>query len=276
MGKEQEVEVEGDGFAVRVTNPDRVVFPEIGATKIELIEYYRRVADKALPQTKGRAMVMHRFPRGVREESFYQKRAPENPPEFVRTAELPSPTNEGPIEYVLGDNLATILWLVNLGAFEMNPWLSLAKSPEEPTHMVVDLDPMGGEFSHVCAAAILVREALAARGYEPTVKTSGKSGIHVTAKLEPGFTFPKVRELLAEVGKELDKEHPATFALEERIKTREGMIYFDSNQNGYGATIAAAYSIRPTDSATVSMPLTWDELERCPKPEDYTIRSVKD
>src|SRR5688572_13473909 len=100
-----EIEVEADGVAVRVTNPERVVFPEIGGTKRELIEYYRRVAEKVLAQTKGRAMVMHRFPRGVGEESFYQKRAPENPPEFVRTAELPSPTNEGPIEYVLGDNL---------------------------------------------------------------------------------------------------------------------------------------------------------------------------
>ena len=258
-----------------MTNPGRVVFPEIGATRIELIEYYRRVADKVLPQTKGRAMVMHRFPRGVGEEGFYQKRAPENTPDFVHTMELPSPTNEGPIEYVLGDNLATILWLVNLGAFEMNPWLSLAESPEEPTHMVVDLDPMGGEFSDVCGAAVLVRKALADREYEPTVKTSGKSGIHVTAELESGFTFPRVRELLAEVGRELDKEHPETFALEERIKTREGMIYFDSNQNGYGATIAAAYSIRPTNMATVSMPLSWEELERCPKPEEYTIRNVR-
>lgn len=269
-----EIEIDAGEHSVRVTHPDRVVFPEIGATKLDLIEYYRRVADKVIPQTRGRAMVMQRFPRGVDEDGFYQKRAPENPPEFVHTKELPSPTNEGPIEYVIGDNLATLLWLVNLGAFEVNPWLSLAESPEEPTHMVVDLDPMGGEFTDVCLAALLVGVALKEHGYESRAKTSGKAGIHVTAKLESGFTYSRVRKLLADIGKELKKKYPSTFALEERIKTRTGMIYFDSNQNGYGATIAAAYSIRPTPTATISMPLTWEELERCPNPRDYTIRSL--
>ena len=273
MSGRDEIEVEAGGEAVRITHPDREVFPEARITKLDLVEYYRSVNEKVLMQTRGRALVLHRYPRGVQEEGFYQKRAPENPPSFVHTRELPSPTNEGPIEYVLGDNLATLLWLVNLGAFEVNPWLSLADSPEEPPHMVVDLDPMGGEFEHVCKAAVLVRDALRERGYEPTAKTSGKSGIHVIAYLAPGFTFPGVRKLLAEVGEELDMKHPDTFALEERIKTRAGMIYFDSNQNGYGSTIAAAYSVRPTPTATISMPLAWEEVEKCPSPTRFTIQT---
>jgi bifunctional non-homologous end joining protein LigD len=187
--------------------------------------------------------------------------------------ELPSPANEGPIEYVLGDNLATLFWLVNLGAFEMNPWLSLAMRPEEPTHAVVDLDPMDGQFADVCNAALLVKSGLESRGLQPAVKTSGKSGIHVSVNVPPGSTFPEVRQLLAELGRELDGKHPRVFALEERIAKREGIIYYDSNQNGYGATIAAAYSVRPTPTATVSMPLTWKEVESCPDPLQFTIKT---
>ena len=267
---EDSITIHADGVEVRVTHPHRLVFPEVGLTKLGLVEYYTRVAHRILPQTRGRALVMHRYPRGVSEGGFYQKRAPENRPEFVKTKVLPSPTNEGPIEYVIGENLATILWLVNLGAFEINPWLSLAESPEEPSHMVVDLDPMGGDLADVCAAALLVKVALENRGFRPTAKTSGKSGIHITAKLDTGFTFPRVRELLANVGRELDRNNPEAFALEERIAARKGMIYFDSNQNGYGATIAAAYSVRPTPTATISMPLSWNEIERSPDPTAFT------
>ena len=163
--------------------------------------------------------------------------------------------------------------MVNLGSFEMNPWLATAKHPEEPTHMVVDLDPMGGEFHHVCGAALFVREALVDRGHEPLVKTSGKTGIHVIVDLTPGFTYPRVRARVSEIGKELDAKHPKTFALEERIRSREGMIYFDYNQNGYGSTSAGTYSVRPTPTATISMPLTWDQVERSPNPAGFTIRS---
>ena len=270
---EDAIVVEAEGSEVRITHPERVVFPTAGITKRDLVDYYSRVADRILPQTRGRAMVMHRFPRGVGQEGFYQKRAPENVPDYVSTQKLPSPTNEGPIEYVIGDNRATILWLVNLGAFEMNPWLSLAESPEEPTHFVVDLDPMGGDFADVCRAALLVRDVLEARGFRSAAKTSGKKGIHVTAQLESGYTFPRVRELLADVGREVDARNPESFALEERIAARKGLIYFDSNQNGYGSTIAAAYSVRPTPNATISMPLTWEQIERIPAPEDYTLKS---
>jgi bifunctional non-homologous end joining protein LigD len=273
MMTEESIVIEREGTEVRITHPERVVFPTAGITKRDLIDYYSQVSDRILSQTRGRAMVMHRFPRGVGQEGFYQKRAPENAPDYVRTKELPSPTNEGPIEYVIGDNLATILWLVNLGAFEMNPWFSLAESPEEPTHVVVDLDPMGGDFADVCRAALLVRDVLEARGFRPNAKTSGKSGIHVTAQLESGYTFPRVRELLAEVGRELDAKNPETFALEERIGTRKGLIYFDSNQNGYGSTIAAAYSVRPSPTATISMPLSWAEIEQIPAPEQFTLQS---
>src|SRR2546425_2232159 len=116
----EKVEIEAGGQTIVITHPDRVVFPRIKATKQEIAEYYLRMADRIVPETKGRAMVLHRFPRGVESEGFYQKRAPENPPSFVETAELPSPTNEGSIEYVLGENLATLIWLSNLGAFDMN------------------------------------------------------------------------------------------------------------------------------------------------------------
>ncbi len=268
----QDWDVEAGGVTVRITHPDKVLFPQIGATKRDVVRYYLDVAERLLPALHGRALVLHRYPDGLRGESFFQKRAPANRPEWVSTATLPSPTNEEPIEYVLGNNLATVVWLVNQGAFEMNPWLALAERPEEPTHLAADLDPMGGPFREVCQAALLVREALETHGYAPQPKTSGKTGLHVMAPLRPGATYPAVRQELQEIGRELEGKHPHVFAIEERVKERAGQIYFDYNQNGYGSTIAAAYSVRPTPAATISMPLTWEQVDQAPDPRSFTIR----
>jgi bifunctional non-homologous end joining protein LigD len=272
--KEASWEVVADGVIVTVTHPDKVLFPQAGVTKRDLVEYYRAVSDRIMPHLLGRPMVLHRYPDGVAEEGFYQKRAPEHRPEWVATALLPSPTNDAPIEYVVVENLATALWMVNIGAFEMNPWLATAADPEHPTHLVADLDPMGGKFKDVCRAALLVRDELQCRGYEPAVKTSGKSGLHVSAPLTEKTTYPQVRLLLEEVGKALDKEWPEVFAMEERIAEREGRIYFDYNQNGYGSTITAAWSVRPTPTATVSMPLSWKEVQKAPDPRSYNVKSI--
>jgi bifunctional non-homologous end joining protein LigD len=272
--KEHSWEVSAGGIPVTLTHPDKVLFPEAGITKRDVAEYYLKVANRTMPHLLGRPMVLHRYPGGVGQESFYQKRAPEHRPDYVKTAVLPSPTNEAPIEYVVVENMATVLWMVNIGAFEMNPWLATASDPEHPTHMVADLDPMGGRFKDVCRAAVLVRDELMRRGFEPSVKSSGKSGLHVSAPLTEKMSYPRVRLLLEEVGKALDKQRPEVFALEERIAEREGRIYFDYNQNGYGSTIAAAWSVRPTATATVSMPLSWDEVERCPDPRTFSVSSV--
>jgi bifunctional non-homologous end joining protein LigD len=274
IDKSAEWEVEAGGHTVRITHPDNVLFPDVGVTKRNVVEYYLKVEDRIMPFLMGRPLVLHRMPDGVAKEGFYQKRAPESRPDWVKTAVLPSPTNEGPIEYVVADNIATVLWLVNLGAFEVNPWLALAKKPEDPTHMVADLDPMDGDFSEACRAALYVKEALEERGLKPSAKTSGKTGMHVSAKTKPGMGYPEVRTFLEEVGRELDKRYPEVFALEEKIKQRQGQIYFDYNQNGYGSTIASAWSVRPTPTATISMPLTWAEVEQVPDPKAFTLRSV--
>jgi bifunctional non-homologous end joining protein LigD len=272
--EEEAWEAEADGHTVRITHSDKVIYPEIGATKRDVARYYLAVADRLMPAVKGRPLVLRRFPDGVNAPGFFQKRVPEKRPEWVRTAVLPSPTNEGPIEYVVADNLATVLWAANLGSVEVNPWLALAERPENPTDLVADLDPMGGPFRDVCRAALLVREAFSRHGLEGAAKTSGKTGIHVFAPAPAGITYPEARERLKAIGYELDRQHPEVFALEERIKEREGQIYFDYNQNGYGSTIAAAWSLRAAPRATVSMPLTWEEMEACPEPEQFTLRSV--
>ena len=195
---EDSITIHADGVEGRVTHPPRLVCPEVGLTKLGLVEYYTRVAHRILPQTRGRALVMHRYPRGVSEGGFYQKRAPENRPEFVKTKVLPSPTNEGPIEYVIGENLATILWLVNLGAFEINPWLSLAESPEEPSHMVVDLDPMGGDLADVCAAALLVMSESKAKelGLNPLATIKAFESVGVDPKVMGIGPAPASRKAL--------------------------------------------------------------------------------
>lgn len=269
--------VEADGAEVRITHADKVVFPRVGVTKGDLVRYYQQVWDRLAPLLAGRPLVLHRFPNGVEASGFYQKRAPsiEDRPEWVRTAALPSPTNDAPIEYVLGDNLATVLWMVNLGAFEMNPWLALAARPEEPTHLVVDLDPEGGPFRDVCRAALYARDALAEQGFAPTAKTSGKSGLHVMAPLPAGANYGAVRERLHRLGEELDRRHPDLFALEAHVAKRRGRIYFDYDQNGYGSTIASAWSVRPTQTATVSMPLTWEQVERGVDPAEFTVGAVE-
>lgn len=267
--------VAADGEEVRITHPDKVLFPRAGVTKRDLVRYYQRVWDRLAPLLAGRPLVLHRFPNGVEASGFYQKRAPEERPKWVRTALLPSPTNDAPIEYVQGDNLATALWMVNIGAFEMNPWLALAARPEEPTHLVVDLDPEGGPFRDVCRAALYARDALREQGFAPTAKTSGKTGLHVMAPLPAGANFGAVRERLRRLGEELDGRHPDLFALEAHIAERRGRIYFDYDQNGYGSTIAAAWSVRPTPTATVSMPLTWEQVERGVDPASFRVGVVE-
>jgi len=274
LDADKPIQLEADGRVVRITHPGRVLFPDIGATKLEVARYYLRVAGAILPHLEGRPLVLHRFPKGLGGDGFYQKRAPKSRPPWVPTATLTSPANPDPIEYVVGGSPATLLWMVNLGAWEMNPWLARADDPEHPTHLVVDLDPLGGEFQEVCEAALLVRQELEGCGLAPWAKTSGKRGMHVMASLPRRMTYPEVRELLAAVGRTLDSRQPERFALEERIRNRRGLIYFDSNQNGYGSTIAAPWSVRPTPTATISRPLSWEEVARCPAPTLFTIRTV--
>jgi len=260
------------GREVVVTNPDKVFFPEIGATKLDLVRYYLAVADGALRGVAGRPMALKRFVNGAGGDFFFQKRAPESRPAWIETVELSFPSGRTASEIVVRD-AAQLAWIVNLGCIDLNPHPVRADDLEHPDELRVDLDPVPGvPFSQVREVALVVREALAEHGLVGWPKTSGSRGIHVNVRIERRWTFPEVRRAALALARDVERRAPAIATSRWWKEERHG-VFLDYNQNAKDRTVASAYSVRPTPDARVSAPLTWDEL---PAAElgDFTIWTV--
>jgi bifunctional non-homologous end joining protein LigD len=275
------LEPEGDAWTpvgaerpVRLTNPDKVFFPDDGYTKGDLLQYYASIAPLLLPHLEGRAIVMARFPEGAAGESFYEKQAPRHAPDWLPLAPLHSEHRGEPIEFVTAPDVESLLWIVNGGAIEIHPWLSRATDPGSPTQAVFDLDPAeGAGWEQVTAVAGLLRVALRRLGLEGHPKTSGASGIHVYVPLAPGHDYSRVRRFVETVGRTIAGAVPDLATLEWDISRRRGKVFVDANQNVAGKTIASVYSVRPRPGAPVSTPVTWDELGEI-EPGDFTMATI--
>jgi bifunctional non-homologous end joining protein LigD len=275
------VATDGDGFVpvgaarpLRLKNVDKVFFPDDGYTKGDLLQYYASVASPLLPHLAGRAIVMARFPDGAGGGSFYEKQAPTHRPDWLVTAPLWSEHRGEPIEFVTTPDLESLLWIVNLGAIEMHPWLSRAATPDTPDHAVFDLDPAeGAAWERVVAVADLVRVALDRLGLQGYPKTSGATGLHVYVPLDPLYDYARVRRFVETVGRMIVGAAPDLATMEWDIPRRAGRVFVDHNQNVAGKTIASVYSVRPRAGAPVSTPLLWDEVEQV-VPSDFTIATV--
>lgn len=261
------------GHEVTVTHPDRLLWPQEGITKAELIDYYLRVAPWMLPHLAGRPLVLTRYPDGVEGEGFYQKDRPPGTPDWVPTAPLAA--QEGrTIHYLVADRPATLVWLGNLAAIELHPWLSTARHPDRPDLVVVDLDPdPPSTFEEVRQVAFLVREALARLGLWGVPKLSGASGVHVYIPVEPRYTYRQTSRLVALLGRALAQVRPQLVTAERRVRLRAGRVYVDPYQNLRGKTVAGPYSPRPLPGAPVAVPVTWEEL-RVVNPSDFTLRTA--
>jgi bifunctional non-homologous end joining protein LigD len=252
-------------YAVDLTSLDRVYFPDDGYTKADLIRYYADVWKYIAPYLKDRPLIMKRYPQGIKGYSFHQHDVDEVP-EYVETIALEAEDENGPhtVDYVVGQNLPTHLYLTNLGAIERHPFHSTIKKLQNPDWFVFDLDPGEEvEFETICEVAIVARHVIAELGLRSYAKTSGSRGIHVYVPIKAKYSYGQVADLAAKIAKMVADEVPK-FATAERMKNkrRKTQIYVDHMQNAYGKSVVAAYSVRPKRGATVSAPVTWEEVEK--------------
>ncbi|MBI3751546.1 MAG: DNA polymerase domain-containing protein, partial [Chloroflexi bacterium] len=260
------------GREVTITNPDKVFFPAIGATKMDLVSYYLAVAPGALTGAGGRPMALKRFVNGAEGEAFFQKRAPANLPPFLRIATLSFPSGRTADEIVV-DDAAGLAWVINLGCIDLNPHPVRADDLDRPDELRVDLDPVPGvEWPQIRDVAMVTRESLAAVGLVGWPKTSGSRGIHVNVRIERRWTYPEVRRAALAIARDVERRAPAIATSKWWKEERHG-VFLDYNQNAKDRTVASAYSVRPLPDARVSTPLTWDELPTC-EAEAFTIATV--
>lgn len=261
------------GHEVRVSSPDKVVFPEPGLTKLDLVRYYLSVADGALRGAGGRPMVLKRFVKGISQEAFFQKRVPDPHPDFIDTATLHYARGTSAEESVIRD-AAGLAWVVNLGCLDLNPHPVRAEDLDHPDELRVDLDPMPGvDWSQIVDVAMVARDVLDERGLVGWPKTSGSRGLHILVRIAPRWTFAQVRLAAETLAREVENRAPGLATARWWKEERGESVFVDFNQNAKDRTVASAYSIRPLPDARVSTPLAWAEV-RDRRPEEFTVLTV--
>ncbi len=260
---------------VTVTNLQKVFWPALGKTKRDLLLYYATVADYLLPHLRDRAMVMKRYPNGIDGKFFFMKRTPSYQPEWLETCSIEHRSGNV-IAFPMVQDLAALLWIVNLGCIDLNQWYARCDEVNRPDYLHFDLDPVApAGFVEVRKAALLIRDYLGARSLESYPKTTGSRGIHIYVPLQRKSTQKEVWQVAKTISQELAAEHPGLLTSEYRIEKRPpGRILVDYNQNAWGRTLASVYSIRPTERATISTPVTWEEVEQGIELSAFTLDSV--
>jgi bifunctional non-homologous end joining protein LigD len=275
-GERDEAVIELDGVRLRLTNLNKVFFPERGYTKRALLAYYWRVADHILPFLQDRPLVLHRHPDGVAGPAFYQKAAGAEKPPWMKTVPIRSEARGEAIEYYTVSDRASLLFLANLGSIEFHPWPSRIDDLEHPDYVFFDLDPAGGTpYGVVTEVARVVVRLLGRAGCPVFVKTSGATGMHLVVPLERCYGYDEVRAFAEIVGRLAAEQAPERIDWERAPgKRRPGSVYFDYSQNAYGRPLASVYSVRPMPAATVSTPVSARQLRPALTPERYTIETV--
>ena len=260
------------GREVTITHADRVVYPAAGYTKGDVVRYYLSVADGALQGVQGRPMILKRYVKGIDEEAFFQKRAPDTRPDWIEVAELRYASRRSAAEVVVRD-VAALLWVVNLGCVDLNPHPVRAEDLEHPDELRIDLDPVPGvAWPQIVEVALAVRDVLEEHGLTAWPKTSGSRGFHVYARIAPVRPYSEVRRAAEAVACEVERRLPELATSRWWKEERQG-VFVDYNQNAKDRTVASAFSLRPTHDARVSTPLSWTEV-RTVRPESLTIGTV--
>jgi bifunctional non-homologous end joining protein LigD len=263
-----------DGHEVQLTNLDKIFFPERRLTKGDLVQYYLDFAEPVLPHLRRRPFHMVRYPHGVDGDFFHQKRVPPHP-DFVGEQYVEFPSGHSTVFAVI-DNEAALAWVINLGCIELHTWHSRVPEIEQPDYLLIDLDPTtDGQWPYVRDIALVVRDVMDELGLASYPKTSGATGLHIMAPIEPELEFPDVRRfakaLAEEVERRINDQELATTTW--RVKDRRG-VFVDFGQNSRDKTIASAYSVRPKPDARVSAPLQWDEVPEV-EPAAFTIETMR-
>lgn len=273
MARSDAVELEVSGRSVRVTSPDKVFFPERGETKIDLVRYYLSVGDPLMRAMGGRPVLLQRFPDGVGAKSFFQKRVPASRPEWLATTTVATP-NGTTSEALVVDDLAHVVWAVNLGCLGFHVWPSTAADPDHVDELRIDLDPSPGvRFEQIREAAFVLQELLDELGLVGAPKTTGNRGLHVYVSLLPRWDAIAVRSAAVAVARELARRRPALITAAWWKEERGSRVFVDFNQNAPHKTVFGAWSVRARVGAQVSTPLTWSELGAV-HPDELTMETV--
>jgi len=257
---------------VRLTNLRKLFWKKLSITKRDLLQYYTDVSQWLLPHIEDRAMVMKRYPNGAEGDFFYMKRAPEPRPEWIEICEIDH-GSAGVINFPMVQDLPTLLWLINLGCIDLNQWYAHCDDTDRPDYLHFDLDPgPGANFDKIRTVALHVRDILAALKMPTYAKTTGSKGMHIYVPIQRGPTQKDVWTFTKAIALELEARYPQIITAEyKKAKRPHGRVLVDYNQNAWGRTLASIYSVRPTAVASVSMPVTWEEVERGVKIEDFRI-----
>jgi bifunctional non-homologous end joining protein LigD len=270
-----DIELRPGRRAVGLSNLSKVFWPEAGYTKRDLLQYYADVSTVLIPHLRNRAMVMKRYPNGIHGKCFFMKRTPPAHPAWLETCSIMH-KSASLIAFPMVQDLASLLWVVNLGCIDLNPWYARCDDTDRPDYLPFDLDPgPGASFARVRETALVVREALEVLEMPTLVKTSGSSGMHLYVPIVRGPTQKQVWTFAKQLAKQLAQRHPALITAEYRIADRpRGRVLVDYNQNAWGRTLASIYSVRPTERASVSTPVTWREVEHGFEIEDFRLDNV--
>jgi bifunctional non-homologous end joining protein LigD len=273
-----DLELEVGRRHVRLTSPDKLLFPGDGVTKRDLADYYAAIGDTLVPHLRNRPFTLKRYPYGIRGQPYFAKQAPKGKPAWVPTRQFRTWPREGGsrlVDFALVNEPAAAVWMVQMNCIDMNAWYSRVDKPERPDYVVFDLDPPESRngFAQAIQVAHLVHEALEQLELRSYVKTSGADGIHVLVPITRRSTYKDTYELAELVSRGLEAEHPGLVTTEWLKKKRRGVLV-DHRQNGHGKTIASAYSVRPKPGAPVSTPLRWEELGPKVRPRDFGMREA--
>lgn len=258
---------------IDISHPEKIIFPKLGITKLDMINYYEKAADKMLPYLKDRPLTLHRFPSGIDSSGFYQKNVSDHFPDFIKTVEIK--TEEGTNTQVICNSKKTLLYLANQGTVSFHIWLSKKDKLYKPDKVVFDLDPSENSFDIVKKAAKITGDFLRKKNKDPQLMTSGKHGFHVWYSQIRTKTFDELKPQLKELAQELESENPDMFTTEIRKNKRENKIFIDYLRNSYAQTSVCPYSLRANEFAGIATPISWNELDKLKSAHDFNFEHQK-
>jgi DNA ligase D len=259
-----------------LTNLDKLYWPDEGITKGELLDYYRQIAPYILPYLKNRPLSLLRHPNGIEEKGFFHKDAGDSAPDWVKKKEIYSESTDKMINYLICNDVESLLFIANMGCIEMNPWNSTINKLDRPDYIVMDIDPSDkNTFDEVIDVALVIKEIMDQTGMNGYCKTSGSSGLHVYIPFNKKYTYDESKDFAHILAGMVTERLPETTTLERSLsKRKKNQIYVDYLQNREGQTLASAYSVRPKPGATVSAPLEWSEVKHGLQISDFTIHNI--
>lgn len=262
------------GRKLKLTNLDKLFWPNDGYTKLDLIKYYTQIAPYIIPHLINRPLVFTRYPNGIEGKSFYQKNAPNHLPEWIPTYPWYSEDSKRTINFILVDETATLLWLANQACLEIHPWLSNINSIDYPDFLVMDLDPSpGSTYEEVKQIALVTKELLDKLNLNSYLKTSGSEGLHIFVPVINEYTYEEIRSLGQQLASIICNVLPDIATIERSVSKRGRKVYIDYMQNVQGKTLSSVYSVRPRPGAPVSTPLMWEEIHNY-TPKDFNIKNI--